>query len=399
MSNFDWFFTKKISSDIVPVVPKSPRIAVGSPVLDKYFQDMLKIPLMKPHQEIEAAKEVERTEVAYWAALLSIPCVFRDIIQVLDIEARVPEISSILLISKKRDIGRTKQWTQLVAKLAETLRGIDTDRLLIKLAESEAQKLSGKPTTWQGKYLLSVAQAKQNCHKAKNGFVSANLRLVITIASKYRTSKLSLPDLIQEGNLGLFRAVEKFDYRFGYRFCTYATWWIRHAIIQAISFNGRAARVPASLVTLHNRVHKAMANYTKLTGEIPSDTEVMALANVTEQQLECAKSSVFGSPLSLNMKANEDSNQELGDLLEGTSPTQDTLLEVKRWETGYQKILSVLSPREIHVITTRFGLNGQDEKTLLDLGKEYNVSKERVRQIQDRALEKMKNKLEEVQHC
>ena len=225
---------------------------------------------------------------------------------------------------------------------------------------------------------------------AREQLIRSNLRLVISIAKHYRGQGLAFLDLIQEGNLGLMRAVDKFDYRQGNRFSTYATWWIRQAITRALSYQSRIIRLPVHMGERLRRVKQASGRLERELGRKPEMREVADALHLSPEQME----RVLQAPtniLSLEKPVGEEGDSQLGEFIEDEVPSPAELMLGGELREELREVLWKLSPRERRVIDLRFGLSDGDPRTLQEIAEEFNLSRERIRQIEGEALRKLRH--------
>ncbi len=226
--------------------------------------------------------------------------------------------------------------------------------------------------------------------EARQTFIRANLRLVVSIAKRYGHAPLPFLDLVQEGNLGLIRAVEKFEYRKGFKFSTYATWWIRQAITRAIADKSRTIRVPVHMMDTISQMQTAEANLTKRLGRTPNDAEIAEESGITVEKIREARK-VAPEPVSIFEPIGED-NAMLGDFIEDIEASVPfELIASKLNLENLRHVLDRLNDREREIIEMRYGLGNREPATLDEVGRHFNVTRERIRQIEAKALAKMRH--------
>jgi RNA polymerase primary sigma factor len=380
--------------------------------LAMYFRDMAELSVLKPEQEFETARNIEELEIDLWQALFSYAPWAGHLITTVEaaMAGTLPEFKNYRALServtKKAAASERKKLTKLIATLSAQIKEADIDRVFVDAALTELQRLSGaarmhRPIEGLGfssdskpfhDFAAGITRKSGIVKRSKNEFVKANLRLVVSIARRFNHGRLPLPDLIQEGNIGLMKAVERYDYRRGFRFSTYASWWIRHAISRALADKGRAVRLPVHMIDAYHRIAKSERELQSKLERPATTEEIASVTGIEAEKLEKMRTFLADNPVSLDRSLSEDDGRRLIDVLvdpnEAPSPPDQMMSSETQQEM--LKLLSVLKPIEADILRKRFGLINDHERTLKEIGDEYRLSRERVRQLQEQALGKMR---------
>jgi RNA polymerase primary sigma factor len=282
-------------------------------------------------------------------------------------------------------VGRAGAADEAEDDLDDERREISTDALQLFLKDI------GKVELLTAAQEVELAKRiERGDHRAKQEMVEANLRLVVSIAKKYRNQGLPFLDLIQEGTIGLVRAAEKFDYRKGFKFSTYATWWIRQAVARALADKARTIRMPVHVVEKLNKIVRAERKLRAELGREPLAWEIGRDLELTPDEVEQIRRS-SQTPVSLEKPVGDEEESEFGHFItDENQPLPDEACETNLRKETLTRILGTLSPRERRVLEMRYGLDGQQPRTLDEVGRTFNVTRERIRQIENQSLKKLR---------
>jgi RNA polymerase primary sigma factor len=316
----------------------------------------------------------------------------RMILQMAVIQAKMPKSVFLKSFTENeanpdwlKPILKGKQkWVPALAEYAEEIRVVQE-----KLGRMEQQELLTIAELKDINRTMSIGEAK--ARRAKKEMVEANLRLVISIAKKYTNRGLQFLDLIQEGNIGLMKAVDKFEYRRGYKFSTYATWWIRQAITRSIADQARTIRIPVHMIETINKLNRVSRQMLQEMGREPVPEELAERMDMPEDKVRKVLK-IAKEPISMETPIGDDEDSHLGDFIEDANISSPVDSATGSGLTGtVQGVLAGLTPREAKVLRMRFGIDMNTDHTLEEVGKQFDVTRERIRQIEAKALRKLRH--------
>ena len=396
----------------------------AAPLLEKdlltsYMEQLGALPLFRPEQELSHARELLQHEITTWRLLLQGPRVLEHVVTMLDgkaaqlddevtqkVRALDAAYRRAAARSHKKELADSPQRQEQIAELAGLLRRHDFDKeLLDKLMEALRHEVwSRRVLTDKLAYRLTHAElteierSRGAALRIRNQFVRANLRLVVSVARNFRHYRVPFIDLIQEGNVGLMKAVHRFDHARGFRFSTYAHWWIRQSIERAIINKGSQVRLPVHIIDMRRQIGRATAKLQQQTGRPPTPQEVAAALGVPMEKLEQATAGIQHEPISLDDSVSGEDPRRFLDLVRDpeAAPLDEALIR-ENTHAKVRELLHLLGPIEKDIIRRRFGLGTDADQTLDEIGKIYNLSRERVRQIQAQSLSKMRRMCERRQ--
>jgi RNA polymerase primary sigma factor len=369
--------TKTRTKRRAPAVAKKKHYTEDS--IRLYLQEIGRIRLLRADEEIELARLIED--------LLYLEYILTSYEELHDVELGEPEWARLAWIA---DPIRTR----ICEEFKDKEKKPDTEKdVWPKVKEALEMVSPERDKEWESarrKFTTSFRTRLFKTRRAKDKMVQSNLRLVVSIAKKYMNRGLSFQDLIQEGSLGLIRAAEKFDHEKGYKFSTYATWWIRQAITRAIADQSRTIRLPVHLYETISRIKKTTKLLSQEMGRKPTEEEIATKMEMTIEKLRfIAKSAQL--PISLETPIGKEEDSRLGDFIESDGETPEDQVSKNLLREDLESVLDTLSPRERDVLRLRYGLDDGRMKTLEEIGQIFNVTRERIRQIEAKALRKLRH--------
>jgi RNA polymerase primary sigma factor len=362
--------------------------------LSEYLTSLGRIPLLTAEDEVRLASSLRDAEVACWTQLLGQGFVV-DAVSASELCADHEGLGVRLeRLSARRSEGDAV-FVAEVEELAGVLRELDDDRALVDAAIAVVDDAvdHGRASASLAK---GIKSERRRALAVRNAFVRANLRLVVSVARRFHHYRLPLIDLIQEGNLGLIKGVQRFDHRKGFRFSTYAHWWIRQAIERAIMNKGAQVRLPVHVFDARRELARVTRDLTHALGREPDLDELAAALHTTLDKLNEILAAVPREPQSLDDPIGDDEDRTLAEAIAADGPRPDEQVIALDEELRAKRLLLRLSPMEQDIITRRFGLGSDDDETLEEIGRSYRLSRERVRQIQVQGLKKIQQSVDRV---
>jgi RNA polymerase primary sigma factor len=386
---FDKSITEKEvlnKQEFMNLLPKICQLLKEEDLILEKLLDQINDPNVKKNEKTKLTEDIEKCRIRMQAYLRRLHLRHNIIDDFVEVILRAYDRFLFLEKEIQELTPRAERNKFAAAKLAAAQRKLNKRELAAGRSLDDFKKDVKMLQRWMDK-----------SQEAKREMVESNLRLVISIAKKYTNRGLSFLDLIQEGNMGLMKAVEKFEYRRGYKFSTYATWWIRQAVTRAIADQARTIRIPVHMIETINKVLRGAKKLMMETGREPSPEELAKELGITAERVrEIYK--IAQHPISLQAEVGDGGESQFGDFLEDTgadSPAEATGYSILKDKMG--EVLSTLSDRERKVLIQRFGLLDGKPKTLEEVGVEFNVTRERIRQIEAKALRKMRHPIRSKQ--
>jgi RNA polymerase primary sigma factor len=383
---------------------EDPAALRDDSVTGLYYREMGRISTLTAEQELKLGREIRAAREFIWAHLAKLQLTRLYIFEILRREKRDAPLALQALEEAARVRSRAKSHAEHVEKLArraaEYLTKRDPDEVwmvpavqVLRHACETAEAGSRRLPRAMADALAGVTEGADRLRRVKCAFVEANLRLVIAVARKYSSGPMALIDLIQEGNMGLMKAVDRYDPDRGYRFSTYAAWWIRHAVSRAAADKSRTVRLPVHFIEAYQQLLKIRKDLQVQLGRHPDLDEVAEAMGVTRRKADRIQSYLQEGSLSLDRPVNHEDARSFLDMLEDPATAEGIPAQVIRTQEGELSMTALydaLTPMEREILVLRFGLGDSEAYTLKEIGRRFKLSRERIRQIQEHALCKLR---------
>ncbi len=415
------------TNDLPPIapepIPSRRAIRAATPRAERasvYLGGLERRPLLTREGEVDLARRIEAGECAVIDAILASPIALRELgvvggelasrrVRLREVRGSAEEDETegdqalprfVALLERAAKLGAAMDRGAAIeaSNLAELRGALERSRLHRRVLDRLVRALREAPRAKEEearRTLEAVAAGRARAEQAKADLVLANLRLVLSFASRMLGRGLLLHDLIQEGNLGLIRAAEKFDHRRGHRFSTYASWWVKQQMARAIADQAKTIRLPVHLDESRKKVRQVRTSFVQEHGHEPSEAELRSRSGLSPEKLRTIER-LTPEPLSLQAPAGADREAELGDFTaDRSTPAPDEAIAEARMRRATRALLERLTPREQDILRKRFGLDDTPEHTLAEIGVSMSLSRERIRQIEVEALRKLRAASEE----
>lgn len=385
--------------------------------LSSYMRDLADAEVMTAEEEKAAAERIQHARAERWRALLSYPPIASGVLELVQRrleDALDPELlgEAVRATATLRDARRVKHeraYDKAMSALAIGLAEADRDQLVADMVSADLESLEAgqfeglnmtctppRRTDTFSRYVRKVRRTNTGFHLARNAFVRANLRLVVSLTRRYGRGRMPTEDLVQEGNLGLMKAVDRFDPSKGFRFSTYGAWWIRHAINRAIQNKSRSVRLPVHVLDAVQKLTEARRSFEAEFGVRPDHAELSEMTGLTVAKIErLERALIFDQPTAID-EGDDDGfrSSRRTALVDETAPGADESLEQRLVAQAIDEAIAELPEMERDILRRRFALDGDESATLREIGEQYSLSRERIRQLQERAIGRIRSQLE-----